>query len=263
MDNRTWMGFASGLFGMAAAVGIAASCMDQPRTKCQTGRGIFAAKYAPVSVEDAGCLLKGEPIGIQPYNPANADNTAPDVERGSIAIRSTQTGQALTNHAPDPNPENRPHALGNFTTAEPGPDDFCEVPTLEPSVQELAEVPGVDAGPDGTGGKAPVPAVSLRYEWKNVRFYVTAAQTGVQMIGDLVYTKNGCAAQYKVNALYPSTPCGVAVDDAGTRAPSHELCLPPDLDKGRRGSAINSDVATVCDPDLLLCVLARDPPSNN
>lgn len=264
MDNRTWMGFASGLFAVAAAAGIAVSCMDQPRTKCQTGRGVFAAKYRPVSVEDAGCLLKGEPIGIQPYNPGNADNTAPDIEKSTVAIRSTQTGQALLvrSNVGDPDPSHRPHALGAFATADPGPDDFCDVPTLEPSIQELPEIPGVDAGPDGGGGMAAVPAVSLKYEWSNVRFYVTAAQTGVQMIGDLVYTKNGCAAQYKVVALYPSTPCSVTVDDAGTKGPSDELCLPPDLDKGRRGSAINSDVATVCDPDLLLCVLARDPPSN-
>jgi hypothetical protein len=161
------------------------------------------------------------------------------------------------NRAPDPNPANRPYALGNFKTADPGPDDFCEVPSFEPSVQELGPV---DAGPDGGGGK---PAVSLKYEWKNVRFYVTAAQAGVQMIGDLFYTKDGCTAQYKVTALYPSTSCSVNVDDAGTKGPSQELCLPPDLDKGRRGSAINSDVATYCDPELLLCVLARDPPSNH
>jgi hypothetical protein len=39
--------------------------------------------------------------------------------------------------------------------------------------------------------------------------------------------------------------------------------VPIDPNKGRRGSAINSDVATVCDPDLLLYVPARGPPSNN
>ncbi|HMJ55635.1 MAG TPA: hypothetical protein VK540_26350 [Polyangiaceae bacterium] len=262
MDNRTWIGFVSGLVAVSAAAGIAVSCMDQPPTKCQTGRGVFAAKYRAVSEGDGGCLLKGEPIGIQPYNPANADKTAPDIESSSVAIRSTQTGQALTNRAPDLAEGHQPYALGKFAKADPGADDFCDVPSFEPSIQELEGKPEGDAGPDGAPGTPAVPAVSLKYEWKNVRFYVTAAQAGVQMIGDLTYTKNGCQAEYKVTALYPSTSCA-SDNDSGPKVPDQEKCLPPDLDKGRRGSAINSDVDTVCDPDLLLCVLARDPPSNH
>jgi hypothetical protein len=236
--------------------------MDQPRTKCQTGRGIFAAKYTLVSdVPDGGCLLKGESIGIQPYNPALPDNSAPDIEKSTVAIRGTQVGNALLNYPPDPNPDNLPYALGPFATVEPGADDFCDVPSLAPAVQDLPPVEGVDAGPDGGGGKPALPAVHFKYEWRNVRFYVTAAQAGVQMKGELTYTKDDCTAVYNVNALYPSTSC--MAGDAGAKYPNHELCLPPDLEKGRTGSTINSDVATVCDPELGVCVLARDLPSNN
>lgn len=246
---------------MAAGASVIVSCLDQPRTKCQTGRGAFAAKYTPVSNETAPCVLKGESVGIQPYNPANADKTAPDVEHGLVAIRGAQTANALTTHpAGDPVADNKPYALGNFLTAEPGGDDFCDVPTLNPSIQNLAEVPGVDAGEDGGGGKPPIPAVSIKYEWKNLRFYVTAAQAGVQMIGDLTYTKDDCTVDYKVNAIYPSTPCSTKDPDSGVVSLAPEKCLPPDLEHGRTGSAINVDVPTECDPDLMLCVLKKNPP---
>jgi hypothetical protein len=232
--------------------------MDQPRTKCQTGRGVFAAKYTLVSdvPDGGGCILKGESIGIQPYNPALPDKSAPDIEKSTVAIRGTQLGAALLKYPADP--DHPPYALGAFATADPGTDDFCDVPSLAPAEQNLGPVAG-DAGPDG--GNPDLPAVHYKYEWKNVRFYVTAAQAGVQMQGDLTYTKDDCTAQYKVNALYPSTSC--MAGDAGAKYPNPELCLPPDLEKGRTGSTINSDVATVCDAQLGVCVLARDLPSNN
>jgi hypothetical protein len=83
----------------------------------------------------------------------------------------------------------------------------------------------------------------------------------VQMKGDLTYTKDDCTAEYKVSALYPTTSC--MQGDAGEKYPNPDLCLPPDLDKGRIGSAINSDVATYCDPELGVCLLAKDLPSNH
>jgi hypothetical protein len=263
VDKRTCLGFVAGAAALLGGAALVVSCLDQPRTKCQTGRGVFAAKYLLLSAVDGGCVLPGEQIGIQPYNPATPDNTKPDIERSSVAIRGTQTADALRNRQPDSNPEHLPYALGNFATAEPGPDDFCTVPTFQPSIQELGPVPAIDAGADGGGGRTALPAVTIKYDWKNVRFFVTAAQTGVQMIGDLTFTKDDCTADYRVTALYPATDCSTVLEDGGPRVAAPEKCLPPDLDKGRRGSAINSDVATVCDPVLLLCVLAKEPPSNH
>jgi hypothetical protein len=51
----------------------------------------------------------------------------------------------------------------------------------------------------------------------------------------------------------------------GPMVPSQDLCSPyanPDAGLAT-GSGINPDYAVVCDPNLLLCVLAKEPPSLN
>ena len=44
------------------------------------------------------------------------------------------------------------------------------------------------------------PAVSIRYEFSNVRVYTTASAIGTQLSADLTYTKDGCTATYRVAA---------------------------------------------------------------
>jgi hypothetical protein len=250
----------------AAAAGaglcLAVSCSDQPAVRCSAGRGSWSAKYLQTSGPDAGsCALPGEIIFLETYNPPPTQ-LAP----ASMAIEGTSIATAVGQSAPDPIAAHTRFALGSFTTTFPGSDKFCAVPTLTAAEQD---VPGVaampapdDAGPEAAGTPA-IPATTIRYAWDHVRVYVTAAAQGTELVGELTYTVDGCTATYHVQALYPSVSCAVPLDDAGTMGPDPTLCDPNAApDKGRPvGSGILPDVDVVCDPTLLLCVLARDPPS--
>jgi hypothetical protein len=245
---------------------IATAACDQPLPTCVTGRGDFAAKYTLVSGTGACATLKGDTLGIQSYN-AVADKNRPDLDKTSIAIKSATLGAAIANATSldygDPDPTHKPYAFGAFTTAEPGSDNFCNIPTMQPAIQNIPALPGIPATPDTDAGKGtpavdPLPADSVQYKWSNVRVYVTTAATGTQLGADLEYTENGCTATYKVNAVYPAAPC-----DDGTGKPSDVLCSPvanPDAGLAT-GTGINPDYPVVCDPDLLLCVLSKDVPA--
>ncbi len=115
-----------------------------------------------------------------------------------------------------------------------------------------------------------VPATSIKYEWSNVRFYVTPAAPGTQLVGDLTYTKDGCVATYHVTAVYPSVSCqqlnadgDPVFDMAGNPVLAPDLCLPEaDPAAGRpTGSGINPDFPVECEPKTALCVLTKEVPA--
>jgi hypothetical protein len=292
VNNRSLVLFLSGLSACAAAAFIAVSCSDQPRPKCTTGRGQFSAVYKAISVADAGCALTGEAIGVEAYNPPLPDMSNADLNKGSIAIKGGEMAAAIAAHkAGVPDTTHDPNSIGNFSTSEPGGDDFCNVPSLTAGEQQLLSIPAVpppaDAGPDAEGTPE-VPATNIKYEWSNVRVIVQPTALGTQMVGDLTYTKDGCQATYRVHALFPSIACEKTVDDAGTTGPNFCACLPygdpannrpagsglgenlfgpqppperacelsPDNEK-----ALLDQAKVTCDPDLHLCVLKGEPPS--
>jgi len=262
VDNRTLLLFLSGLAAAGAALCIAVSCSDQPPTRCASGRGPYSAKYLQTSGPDAGsCALPGEQVFLQLYN-APPGELAP----GSIAIAGTSIANAVGNSMPDPNTAHSPYSSGKFATALPNSDNFCDVPSLSVAEQDVPERPAIpppdDAGPDAMETPA-IPATKITYSWEKVRLYVTHATQGAQLVGDLTYTVDDCTAKYHVQALFPSVSCAVEVDDAGTMGPDVSLCDPNAApEKGRPvGSGIGPDLKVVCDPTLLLCVLAGDPPS--
>jgi hypothetical protein len=245
---------------------IATAACDQPATTCVTGRGDFAARYTLVSGTGPCAALKGDTLGVQSYN-AVADKNRPDLEKTSVAIKSSILGAAIANASSldygDPDTSHKPYAFGTFSTSVPGSDNFCAIPTMQPAIQKIPALPGIPATPDTDAGKGtpavdPVDADSVQFNWTNVKVYVTTAATGTQMSGDLEYIENGCTAKYKVNAVYPAVSC-----DDGNQKPDVTICSPdanPDAGRGT-GSGINPDYAIACDPDLLLCVPAKDVPS--
>jgi hypothetical protein len=124
-----------------------------------------------------------------------------------------------------------------------------------------------------------IPATDLKYEWSNVKFYVTAAATGTQFSADVKITLNGCEANYSAIGMWPAIDCtpfpfadptataGCMADTDCTKkdfntcvdgACSHivsgdELCdSEPDADHGRPvGSGINPDFGPIaCDVDF-------------
>jgi hypothetical protein len=247
--------------GGALALASALGGCDQPRVTCVTGRGDFAAKYTLVSGNGPCAMMKGDTIGVQSYNSAQDDH--PNLKDVSVALRTASLG-VLVQHAEDnglgdPNMAHVPYAFGRFSASEPGPDDFCTVPTLAPAEQDLPTVPEQPPSADGGSPGAPEqPATSIAYSWSNLRVYVTAAATGTQFAGDVTYTRDGCTASYHVVAVYPAVPCA----DANGK-PSDVFCSPeanPDAGLAT-GSGINPDFPVACDPDLLMCVLTKEPPA--
>lgn len=234
----------------------ATGACNQPKPKCGTGRGTFAARYK-LTAGPASCAdLKGEHLGLQVYNPPGKNNN-PDLDRNIVAIQSDSLGALVDNATSaklsDPNPAHKPYALGEFTTAEPV-NDFCEIPALAPAEQNLPEVPADDPADVQ-------PATVLKYEWTNFRSYVVASAVGTQITAHLKRTQDGVACEYDVTMLYPLVDCSAPdPNDKKKSIPDVTACAPEaDVDAGRpTGSGINPDFPTTCDPDLLLCVLTGD-----
>ena len=87
----------------------------------------------------------------------------------------------------------------------------------------------------------------MKYEWSDVRVYVSASLIGVELTGDLRYTSDGCTATYHVAALSPAVPCA-----DGSGKPDATLC--------NEDNGVSSDLAVTCDPVFLHCVLTSDHP---
>ena len=96
-----------------------------------------------------------------------------------------------------------------------------------------------------------------------MRIYVTALAQGTQLAGDFTYTVDDCTASYRVRALYPMVSCATQPDDAGVVHADPTLCDPNAEPDAMRpvGSEFLPNESVTCDPTLLLCVLAGDPPS--
>jgi len=233
------------------ALAALGSACTQPRKDCTTGAGPvpFAAKYtlkpdSKVGTGDCDTLI-GEPIGLEKYNPARADNPEKeDFSKAKLAIQSATLGvlAATAEGAGVPDQANQPFSLGDFASATPDDHNVCHVSTLSPAEQNIPAIP-------------PDPAVDIKYEWSNVRIFVTASAPGTQMVADLKFTKDGCSASYSVLGVWPAVDCGVYDEGGMPTGTDPALCDPP-------GSGINPDFKDniVCDKDLLLCVLKAAPP---
>jgi hypothetical protein len=259
------------------SAGTLASCA-QPPIECTAGHGDFAVKYIPVS-GDPMCNAKSpENVGFQVYNPLQnedtcvqkgddkiCEGTAADSTKVIFGIQTLEMGLTSSNAVePDPDAMHHVYSVGNVKEVLPDASGMCYVPTLTPAEQNLPLVPG-EGGAGGTGGipNAQEPT-DVKYEWSNLKIYVTASAPGTQFEADVKYTFNGCSATFKAIGMYPAIDC--SADDPAT--PEFEtdpsVCNPnPDPDKGRAfGSGINPDFPIKCEPNeamgFALCVLDSD-----
>ncbi|QSQ22539.1 hypothetical protein JY651_46780 [Pyxidicoccus parkwayensis] len=251
----------------AASVAVFACNVDEPEPQCVVARasidgstGSFAATYTlkPGQNPDRTCAqLRPERVGLQKF--FSEDPSAPD----TVAVRSARLGKLFLDFKsrPDPDPTHTPYSVGPFASSGPGPDNFCDVPTLTPT---RLDVPAAPAGlPDGgtlpDGGPPAQPAQSYAYEWSNLRIYNTSGIPGTQFTADLRYTENGCTAEYSAKGIWPVVACGLS--DGGV---NEAACDPyADYDAGRlRGSGINPIFPVKCDPVALICVLTGEVPSD-
>ena len=279
------------LFGtplaLAALVTLLPSC-EQPKANCTAGVGGFAVtyKFKEGSKKGNGACdaLKGETIGLVKYNPLDGDDkTRQDLTKAFLVIRTSQLG-ALSIDAESAmlkDDEHDVNSVGDFVSSTPDDNNVCSVPELTPAEQKLPAFTKVtteeekkECNPD-----TQYPATDIKYEWSNIRLYVTAAYPGTQMVGDLTYTENDCTASYSVTGLWPVVSCRVVevmkdadgnpvCDATGnpitTSKMDPALCDPvADPEHGRpTGSGINPDLKerVKCDDALGLCVLTEPPP---
>jgi len=252
---------------------LGAGC-DQPSPKCnitqslETG-GNFAAKYTLKKGSGECAKLAGETLFFGTFYKENGDHT-PDYDAVTVGIQPESTLGPLGNAEGaeiKPNPADKPYAFGAFDTAEPEDDDFCVVSELSPARVRLPVAPAWEMpDPNDETGMAPPIAVpeqsdiDLRYEFSNVRVYMTAGSPGRQITADLTYSRRekasniDCSATFSVSALFPATPCGV--DEAGAPKGTKK-----DNDAECQGLATFIDDAVECDPDLRLCVLSKPVPA--
>lgn len=195
------------------ALGAGLVACDQPSPKCGIARGTFSARYTLVAGSKLGegdCdSLLGDELAVQAYNQKRSNSAYADPNHVQIGIQPSSLTNAVARAQTcgmDNMPGLAPYSLGAFKSSKPDKDDFCDVPTLTPSRVALPEQDGCSFD-DCQPPLSPEPAADYTYEWSNVHVYVTAGANGTQFSADLKYTKDGCSAQYKVVALYPSVSC--------------------------------------------------------
>lgn len=234
--------------------GAALSSCGQPRVRCFTSIGPYAATFTPTGGSGPCAELKGDVLGLASYNPPRADGL-PDLEQATLAIGVRALG-ALAERAAaagvvDETEGHARVARGAFPTMEPNEDDLCVVPEMEPAHLAFPALPAV-VDDEGNEVEPAQPATDVRYAFSDLRFYVTAGTRGQQMKAKLEYTENGCTATYDVLAVFPAVNC--TGEDGG---PDDAWCDPgPNATNGGVGSGIQPEFPTTCDPELLLCVLA-------
>jgi len=258
-----WLGPASIIAGVALGASALAGCA-QERVGCQTAHGDFAVKLTLTSGTGACAEHIGGVFGVQTYY-GKGDGTRPDFSEGTVAIQSEELGilvddaEARLGEIPDAS--SPPYALGAFASMKPDGAALCSVPTFAPAKKDIPVLPAVPDDPeteDEDESLPEVPATSVQHAWSNLEVLVSEASTGTQFIGKLTVTEDGCTAEYEAWGLYPAVYC-----DDGEGNPVDAYCnAEPDPDAGLPiGSGINPDFPVHCDPDLLLCMLTKKPPT--
>lgn len=245
--NMRLIGLGTGVVVLASTLGACSAAQQDPqcvvaKAVSDGSTGSFAATYTLKEGQDASlsCAhLEPEPVGLEKY--FSKDPNGPE----SVVIRSSRLGELLDSDevTVDPDAPLAVNSMGELTTEAPGPDNFCEVPTLSPSRMVARST---------TGGSD----LDLTYAWSNLRIYNTPDIPGTQFVADLRYTENGCTAEYKVRGIWPVVSC------ATKGKPDESKCEPyADPPTRLRGSGINPSFPVKCDPDALICVLTGEVPS--
>lgn len=255
--------------GVMVALGALITSCEQPKIHCTTGHGDFAVTYTlkPGSKRGEGDCdkLRAGIIGLEKYNPSKPGNREEqDLSRALLAIRAPEIGDivALARKAVTPVDidSSAANSLGDFTSVDPDENNICAVPSLSAAELKVPEFQyEISGDPPETGTQ---PATEIRYEWSNVRVFVTPEHPGTLMAADLEYTKDGCSASYSVVGVWPVASCdadgdeGDAVDVALCDSRAEEQA-----DDGIPGSGLNPDLdgQITCEPTTALCVLKAPP----
>lgn len=232
--------------GVLASV-VVVGCAE-PEIYCASARGDFAVEYTLESGAGPCATLVGDTVGMQSYNAIR--HGRPDFGDTKVAVQPLYIGdlfyRASTQGLTDPDADDKPYSLGDFTTAYPDDDGFCAAPKLAPAHQVLPELPAIPDDPEtpDVDETLPVqPATDVAFEWSDLRFYVTPDSQGTQFTGAMRFTQDGCAAEYRARGVFPAVAC-TSDDECNDDA-----------------NGMNPSFAVHCNLDLELCVLDDDPPS--
>lgn len=222
--------------------GDAPACASDPKFTHATG----------VLLKD----LKGDVFGLETYHPKSKTEEAPDYTQTNVAIKSDSLGaMADINGADDAHPL---YAFGKFKSVVPDSNNFCSVDLEKPAQQDFKGITELDlltGDPkvDATMKPLAPQDVTVKYEWQDLKLYVTPSAPGTQFSGDLSYTQTvggtECAVTYHAVGLWPAVDCGsydpYTGDADGT---DQDACLPDaDTEAGRPvGSGINPDFPVQC-----------------
>ncbi len=253
--NRRLIGLASGGALLASVLGACEAQQQDPqcivaRAVFDGSTGSFATTYSLKEGQDpalACATLQSEQVGLQKYFSGDPGT------KNTVGIRTKRVGALLENKSfvVDPDAPNQPNSVGTLETDAPGPDNFCEVPALNPTRLVVRPATGTGTGLD------------LTYAWSNLRVYNTPDIPGTQFIADLRYTENGCTAEYTVRGIWPVVTCSKPDPaDSKKTLPDESKCLPyADPPTRLRGSGINPNFPVKCDTVARICVLTGEVPS--
>jgi len=280
MTSRVRIAFAAG----AALLSVFALACDQPKPKCTSAHGRFAATFTLVSGDGACAELSSGVLNVQSYNDSTSKSDPRlDPNKPTLAIQAEDVTDILSTGRET---DGKPFAFGAFDDSEPDGEGFCTVSSLSKAVLTAAatdEVPEMMIDECTTEPAMPAQtAIDVSYKWSNVRIVVTPAAIGTKLEADLQYTVDGCSAKYKVAAVWPVVECGSPVE--GSDEPSDEPMDEPAADDEDAGAEPSDagcpeevpeppapeleaddeicetqgaipDFPVRCDPSVLMCVL--------
>jgi hypothetical protein len=193
---------------------------EQPAAPCFVQDSTaWYAKYDPVDeprdANGAACAIVaplGERIGVYKFTDPD------DLSKSLLTIRPNGTASLGARDSGNPQQQT---AVGSLAV-EPDANDFCAAT-------------GFSTASVNAAATASAPAVTVSYEFSNVRVYSAAQAPGTQLTGELKYTRNGCTSTYVVRAMWPAEPCIVGANKETDPA-----------DACGNGSGLNPDFDAEC-----------------
>jgi hypothetical protein len=266
------------LFSLAALASLAAAaqnCADQREPDCTVPpAGAFSVRLDVI--DNPGCpagdVLGGMIVGARPYYIIGSDGY-PDFDQPfKVALQIANMGDeaaAGEERLADPSGlrDGPLYALGRFAAPRPDGNSMCQVIDLTPAAIDRPALDAIEDVPeteDDDESQPAEPAVSLRAEWSDVRFYVSTAYPGSQFEGTLKYTTDGCAITYKATGVYASNTNSCEADPEEFEGGFDPRLCNPDADPDHGipfGSGISPDFPVACDPATKLCLLQGSFPA--
>jgi hypothetical protein len=259
------------------AASLTACDAVQPKPQCKTRRQEYAARYIEMGTPPANCrdkVLTGELLHMATYAPdptKAGDTPGLGIEPASVADAIEAAEEGMVNAMVESE-----FSFGKFTSMTPeGDDDVCKVMAMPPTKVSVPMIPA-----NRMTMEPAKPAVSLIYEWTDIRSLVKATSNGLHFGATLKRTDGACVMNYKVSAVTPVIFCGdgkkdteeidpktmkpvvdpatgkpVQVPDPTSGNPVQGKCCPGKV------NGLSRDVAYTCEGKTLLCVPAKEFPA--